>query len=118
MSNHFTIQELCAPVLFPYLRRIKGDAPDRFWASVEPYCADITENDLALLKEVYVWLLCVFNCVRTCVAVPSLCSPPSNPKTMRSSTIHHRSVSTQHVHVATTYMCRLLAAHMHITVCV
>ena len=32
--------------------RIKGDAPDRFWASVEPYCADITESDLTLLKEV------------------------------------------------------------------
>ena len=29
----------------------KGDAPDRFWASVEPYCADITDNDLKLLQE-------------------------------------------------------------------
>ncbi len=31
--------------------KVKGDAPDRFWASVEPYCADLTENDLKLLQE-------------------------------------------------------------------
>jgi transcriptional adapter 3 len=29
----------------------KGDAPDRFWAAVEPYCADITETDVRLLQE-------------------------------------------------------------------
>jgi transcriptional adapter 3 len=29
----------------------KGDAPDRFWAAVEPYCADITEADIHLLQE-------------------------------------------------------------------
>ncbi len=31
--------------------KVKGDAPDRFWASVEPYCADITDNDIKLLQE-------------------------------------------------------------------
>ncbi len=31
--------------------KVKGDAPDRFWASVEPYCADLTETDLKLLQE-------------------------------------------------------------------
>ena len=31
--------------------RGKGDAPDRFWAAVEPYCADITEADIHLLQE-------------------------------------------------------------------
>ena len=31
--------------------RGKGDAPDRFWATVEPYCADITEADISLLQE-------------------------------------------------------------------
>ncbi len=31
--------------------KVKGDAPDKFWASVEPYCADITDNDIALLQE-------------------------------------------------------------------
>ena len=31
--------------------RGKGDAPDRFWAIVEPYCADITEADVRLLQE-------------------------------------------------------------------
>ena len=31
--------------------KAKGDAPDRFWASVEPYCADITDSDLKMLQE-------------------------------------------------------------------
>ena len=31
--------------------KAKGDTPDRFWASVEPYCADITEVDLKVLQE-------------------------------------------------------------------
>ena len=33
------------------LSRGKGDAPDRFWATVEPYCTDITEADISLLQE-------------------------------------------------------------------
>lgn len=35
----------------PTLLKAKGDAPDRFWASVEPYCADITEADVRMLQE-------------------------------------------------------------------
>ena len=33
------------------LHKVKGDAPDRFWASVEPYCADITNADIHMLQE-------------------------------------------------------------------
>ncbi len=33
------------------IHSIKGDAPDRFWASVEPYCADITESDIQVLQD-------------------------------------------------------------------
>ena len=33
------------------LLKPKGDALDRFWASIEPYCADITENELTMLQE-------------------------------------------------------------------
>lgn len=29
----------------------KNDAVDRFWASVEPYCGDITNDDIKLLEE-------------------------------------------------------------------
>ena len=29
----------------------KGDTPDRFWASVEPYCMDITDADLKVLQD-------------------------------------------------------------------
>ena len=31
--------------------KAKGDVLDRFWASVEPYCADITETELNMLEE-------------------------------------------------------------------
>ena len=30
--------------------RPKGDAPDRFWQLVEPYCAPITDTDIKLLQ--------------------------------------------------------------------
>ena len=33
------------------LIKAKGDVLDRFWASVEPYCADITETELNMLEE-------------------------------------------------------------------
>ncbi len=33
------------------LHKVKGDPPDRFWASVEPYCADITHSDIHILQE-------------------------------------------------------------------
>ncbi|XP_066553737.1 transcriptional adapter 3 isoform X2 [Amia ocellicauda] len=29
----------------------KNDAPNRFWASVEPYCADITSEEIRVLEE-------------------------------------------------------------------
>lgn len=32
-------------------RIIRNDAPDRFWASVEPYCADITDEDMKALDD-------------------------------------------------------------------
>ncbi|MEQ2205132.1 transcriptional adaptor 3, partial [Xenoophorus captivus] len=32
-------------------RTPKNDAPNRFWASVEPYCADITNEEIRLLEE-------------------------------------------------------------------
>ena len=31
--------------------KYRGDAQDRFWATVEPYCADITEADIQMLQE-------------------------------------------------------------------
>lgn len=34
-----------------YKSKGKGDVPDRFWATVEPYCADITDADIKLLQE-------------------------------------------------------------------
>ena len=33
------------------LLKAKGDVLDRFWASVEPYCADITDTELNMLQE-------------------------------------------------------------------
>uniref|UniRef100_A0AAY4CBM0 Transcriptional adapter 3 n=1 Tax=Denticeps clupeoides TaxID=299321 RepID=A0AAY4CBM0_9TELE len=32
-------------------RNPKNDAPNRFWASVEPYCADITNEEIQVLEE-------------------------------------------------------------------
>uniref|UniRef100_A0A673IBV5 Transcriptional adapter 3-like n=1 Tax=Sinocyclocheilus rhinocerous TaxID=307959 RepID=A0A673IBV5_9TELE len=32
-------------------RNPKNDAPNRFWASVEPYCADITNEEIRVLEE-------------------------------------------------------------------
>ncbi|XP_051967736.1 transcriptional adapter 3-like [Xyrauchen texanus] len=32
-------------------RNPKNDAPNRFWASVEPYCADITNEEVRVLEE-------------------------------------------------------------------
>lgn len=32
-------------------RIIRNDAPDRFWASVDPYCADITQDDIKALDD-------------------------------------------------------------------
>ncbi len=29
----------------------RGEAPDRFWSSVEPYCADITDADIKFLED-------------------------------------------------------------------
>ena len=31
--------------------KLRGDAPDRFWSSVEPYTSDITESDICMLQE-------------------------------------------------------------------
>ena len=33
------------------LVKAKGDVLDRFWASVEPYCADITDTEINMLEE-------------------------------------------------------------------
>ena len=33
------------------LLKQKGDALDRFWASIEPYCADITQAEVTMLEE-------------------------------------------------------------------
>lgn len=33
------------------LPKMKGETPDHFWASVEPYCADITDSDIQMLQE-------------------------------------------------------------------
>ncbi|KAK1161354.1 transcriptional adapter 3 [Acipenser oxyrinchus oxyrinchus] len=41
----FTEEPLDAP------RIPKNDAPNRFWASVEPYCADITSEEIRVLEE-------------------------------------------------------------------
>ena len=30
---------------------VRNDIPDTFWQSVEPYCADITEDDIKLLEN-------------------------------------------------------------------
>lgn len=31
--------------------KLKGETPDHFWSSVDPYCADITEADVHLLQD-------------------------------------------------------------------
>jgi hypothetical protein len=30
---------------------VRNDIPDIFWKSVEPYCADITEDDIQFLQN-------------------------------------------------------------------
>ena len=30
---------------------VRNDIPDTFWQSVEPYCADITDDDLKMLEH-------------------------------------------------------------------
>ncbi|XP_067124804.1 transcriptional adapter 3 [Centruroides vittatus] len=32
-------------------RMPKNDAPNRFWASIEPYCAEITQDDIKVLED-------------------------------------------------------------------
>lgn len=44
----FTDEPLSEPIP---PRVIRNDAPDRFWASVEPYCAEITQEDIKALDE-------------------------------------------------------------------
>ena len=39
-----------SPVELP--RIPKNEAPSRFWATVEPYCSDITNEDLKVLEEI------------------------------------------------------------------
>ena len=46
-----TVSEDHTPSVDHTLVKQKGDVLDRFWASVEPYCADITEADLTMLQE-------------------------------------------------------------------
>ncbi len=38
------LEELSAPI-------VRNDIPDTFWQSVEPYCADITEDDIKMLES-------------------------------------------------------------------
>lgn len=33
------------------LLKLKGEGPDRFWCTVEPYCVDITQSDIDMLEE-------------------------------------------------------------------
>lgn len=45
--------------------RGKGDAPDHFWSSVEPYFADITEADVQMLQdEINIVSVFPFRCLR------------------------------------------------------
>ena len=30
----------------------RNDAPNRFWSTIEPYCADITNEDLKVLEDI------------------------------------------------------------------
>ncbi|XP_013403750.1 transcriptional adapter 3 [Lingula anatina] len=39
-----------SPLELPKLPR--NDAPDRFWQSLEPYCCDITQEDLKVLEQI------------------------------------------------------------------
>ncbi|XP_038053280.1 transcriptional adapter 3-B-like isoform X1 [Patiria miniata] len=45
----FTDDPLAEP---PPPRVPRNDAPDRFWTSVEPYCADITSEDIKVLDDI------------------------------------------------------------------
>ncbi|EDO41447.1 predicted protein [Nematostella vectensis] len=36
---------------FPITSKNKTDAPNRFWSVVEPYCADLTQDDLKFLED-------------------------------------------------------------------
>ncbi len=38
------VEEISAPI-------VRNDIPDTFWQSVEPYCADITEDDIKMLES-------------------------------------------------------------------
>ena len=53
--------------------RSKGDAPDRFWTAVEPYCADITDGDIHLLQEDLKNVRSVCVCVCVCVCLLCVC---------------------------------------------
>ena len=33
------------------LLKLKTEGPDRFWSTVEPYCADITQADIDMLED-------------------------------------------------------------------
>ena len=36
----------------PNQRIIRSDAPNRFWSMVEPYCREVTNEDMKFLEEV------------------------------------------------------------------
>lgn len=44
MSKNTAVEEVSAPI-------VRNDIPDTFWQSVEPYCADITDDDLKMLEH-------------------------------------------------------------------
>lgn len=41
-----------SPLDVPRQQVPKNDAPNRFWASLEPYCAEITQEDLKVLDDI------------------------------------------------------------------
>ncbi|KAF6025276.1 TADA3 [Bugula neritina] len=50
-SKHKQEKQAKPPGLEALGRQPKSDAPEKFWAIVEPYCADITHDDMKSLEE-------------------------------------------------------------------
>lgn len=36
---------------------VKNDIPNKFWASVEPYCSEITTSDIQVISKLVVYRL-------------------------------------------------------------
>ena len=44
MSKNMPVEDVAPPI-------VRNDIPDTFWQSVEPYCAEITDDDIKMLES-------------------------------------------------------------------